>query len=653
MIRKAGIILLSLLICLSSVVPLLAQPFTPQGRWATLQEYEKATGKTIGTFNEAPMLRTMVAAGELPPVSERLPEEPLVIKPHESIGKYGGSLNLLLQGPGNWEAMGWLNIEPFLALDREDATRILPNIAKGWELSSDAKTLTLYLRKGMKWSDGYPFGADDLLFWYNDICQNKELTPVMRSVWQPGGELMEMEKIDDYTVELEFAISSPNFLYLLAGPAQYGMQRAGIFVPAHYLKQFHIKYNPDADKLAKEEGYDHWYQLFAAKNNFRGAIQPEVELPVLGAWVAKVVAADHVTCVRNPYYFKIDTQGNQLPYIDQTKGPIVTNLELAAAKVFAGDPDFYAALDPSKLSVVMANADKNGYEVFVQKKALHNWPAFFVGLFFNHTVEDLFVRELFSNDKFKQALSLAINRDEINQLALKGLGEPTQATLLEPFYEERFGQAYAQYDPQKAKGLLAEIGLKSDEDGYILRPDGERLNLVIELAPWFQGIHQPATELIKDYWEKIGIKTSIDQTSGGEMWALYGANESQISMWVLDECDYTLISSKANWWSGGHFWGREWQRWFSTDGEEGIEPPADAKEFISIWEEIPYTMSNEEKISMGKRALELLTENLWMIGVARAPRIRVVRTSLGNVDLEHFGYVSYSCSGGFQWFFEE
>jgi len=654
MMRKVMIILLSGAICLLSVTPLLAQPFTPEGRWATPQEYEKATGKTIEKFHEAPMLRTLVAAGEIPSVSERLPEEPLVIKPDESMGKYGGSLTLL-----QWSAGGWGGPPAFITFYEnligrgEDARTLIPNIVKDWKLSPDAKSLTLYLRKAMKWSDGQPFTADDFLFWYNDILQNKELTPTLPKLWMPGGKLIELEKIDDYTVKFKSAIPWPGILYALADRTGIGCQHStdgsGCFEAAHYLKKFHIKYNPDADKLAKEEGFDRWYQLFGAK------LENNPELPTLGPWAGQLIAPDHVTLVRNPYYWKVDTEGNQLPYIDKVTGVLAEKKELRLAKILAGEPDFGSA-DIPEFPTIMQTADKNNYEATVEATTIYK-RSLAVALFFNHTLEDSFLRELFSNVKFKQALSLAINRDEVNELVFLGLAEPTQATLPlpSPYYEERFGRAYAQYDPQRAKQLLDEIGLKTSKEGYRLRPDGKPLVLVIELAPWLP-FHEPAAELIKDYWEKIGIKTSIDATGGGEMWTLYSANKSQISMWVIDESTYANTLIRSCWWATCQFWGRQWQLWFQTDGEKGEEPPEKVKEFVNVWRKIPHTISEEQRINMGKRALELLSENLWIIGVTTFPRgetVRFAHKSLGNVDIMKTAGEDYGYRGGFQWFWKK
>jgi len=187
MLRRLTLILISGIICLLGAESTLAQRV-----WSTLQEYEKVTGQRIEKFGEAPMLRVKVAAGEIPPVEERLPEEPVVIAPVEEIGQYGGTLhtfNTKSGRPGDGAyAIGY---EPLLHV-ASDISTILPNVAKKWDFSKDGKTLTLYLRKGVKWSDGAPFTADDVMFWWEDIMLNKELTPVLPTQFLPGGEPMKV-----------------------------------------------------------------------------------------------------------------------------------------------------------------------------------------------------------------------------------------------------------------------------------------------------------------------------------------------------------------------------------------------------------------------------------------------------------------------------
>ncbi|GAF95170.1 unnamed protein product, partial [marine sediment metagenome] len=253
MIRKLTVLLLTGVVCL---LGLMTTSFAEGVYYDTLQGYERLTGNKIEEFYEAPMLRTLVAAGELPPVEERLPKEPLVVEPVEEIGKYGGSLKTAKASPAPriWTYF-W---DQPLFMIAPDLKSIDPNIAKGYDWSDDLRTLTVYLREGMKWSDGYPFTADDFLFWFEDIFLNDELNPVKSQLWSPGGEMAKVKKIDDYTVRYQFAIRYPSIMAQMT----YENRMNVCFAPKHYLKQYHINYNPKANEAAKEEKFDSWWQGF-------------------------------------------------------------------------------------------------------------------------------------------------------------------------------------------------------------------------------------------------------------------------------------------------------------------------------------------------------------------------------------------------------
>ena len=469
------IMLLGGAICLLGATAALAE----MAKQYELKEYEELVGKKL-EFHESPMFRIRVAAGELPPVEERLPEEPLVIKPAEEIGQYGGTIRVVamdIEHNGSRPVVLIMAKETMLRLDPLGET-ILPNIAKDWKLSKDAKTLTLYLRKGMKWSDGVPFTADDVMFWYEDIKLNDELTPVKLEVWSPGGEFMKMEKIDDYTVRIHFAKPHPLAARLIA----YG-DADSFYACKHYLKQFHPRYVPieKLKKMAKEEGVDFWYQLFLSKYIYplTHDVYRPARYPTLAAYVSVEKKLDHGLGERNPYYWKVDTEGNQLPYCDKHLVVAVMDPEARTGKIMSGEIDFDGVnTRPSDLPLYQANAEKGDYRILMYKSGFAS-EAYFMP---NQTCRDPVLRKIFRDIRFRQALSVAINRQEINQSIFFGLGIPGQLTI-SPFatkwYKEEFGRAYAQYDPREANRLLDEMGLKWDKDDrWRLRSDGNKLTIV-------------------------------------------------------------------------------------------------------------------------------------------------------------------------------
>lgn len=285
-------------------------------------------------YNEAPMLRDRVLRKELPPVNERLPENPQVVPVIERIGDYGGTLDTSsiasdsLLGPHNI-VMG----EAMLRTDSDYST-VVPNVAESWELSEDAKSLTLRLRKGIKWSDGVPFTANDLLFWWEDVELNPEIRPSgpNRRVWQPGGEPMKLTKIDDYTVRLDFARPHPLIIRHLAHDQGMSM----LNFPKHYLKKFHPKYTPmeELEKMvAADDAYDYWYQMFLdkARADFGVAMNPEC--PTLDAFMVVEKQPGMIRLERNPYYWKVDAEGNQLPYIDGIRVHKASNVTTVNSKI--------------------------------------------------------------------------------------------------------------------------------------------------------------------------------------------------------------------------------------------------------------------------------------------------------------------------------
>lgn len=634
MIRKLILILLSVTICLLGITPALAQK-----SWGTLQDYEKATGASIAKFNEAPMLRTKVAAGELPAVEERLPEEPVVIEPVEEIGQYGGTVNVFSIAPGHPGDGGYVSgQEPILRID-SDLQTIVPNVARKWELSEDGKTLTLYLRKGMRWSDGYPYTADDIMYWWEDIVLNDELSPVKPTAWwAPGGELMKVEKVDDYTVRFRFAASYPIAPILLGGPE--GLWKAQF--PKHYLKQFHIKYNPKANELAKERGFEFWYQLHIDRTLTWCSLIRNPGVPTINAFQCVEKTASHLLYERNPYYWKVDTEGNQLPYIDKILVKKVEDIEMYTAKIVTGEADF-AARETSleNYPLYVESAEKAGYRVLP-------WPSGFGTMVLyqlNLTCKDPVLRKIFRDVRFRRALSLALNREEMNEILFFGMGKPAQWTLISKsiLYEPGFAQAYAQYDPEEANRLLDEMGLEWDKKHeYRLRPDGKRLVWTNEYYAGGMNIAGEATsELAAKYWKKIGVQVLLKPITGELSGIRAPGNEIDMNLWIGDRgTDFAFFTGDMRWFMPLSYgwemtYGVEWARWYNTKGKAGEEPPEKVKQLYEWRERVMTTMDEEERIELGKKILASEAENVWVIGtVAEVPVPIIVRDNLRNIPGE-------------------
>ncbi|MGQ9632382.1 MAG: ABC transporter substrate-binding protein [bacterium] len=557
-------------------------------------------------YKEAPMLAEMVKAGKLPPVEERLPKEPLVLKPLEEIGQYGGTWRRAWLGPSDSPGPDRITYDPILRFDREGKD-VIPGASKGWEFTEGGKVLTLYLREGMRWSDGAPFTADDVIFWYEDIILNDELTPSKPSWFKVGGELGKVEKVDDYTIRLSFSQPYGILLEILAWNGY-------IFAPKHYLKEFHPRYVPkgELEKLAKKSGYEFWHQLFTAKNNW---IQ-NPDLPTIRAWKPiNPPTEPQWTMERNPYYWKVDTEGNQLPYIDRVVHNLVENAEVINLKAMAGELDFQLRhLLVSNYTVFMENREKGDYRVLAWKSGFGADIALYPNLDYTG---DPVLRDLINDRRFRIALSVAINREEINELVFLGLGEPRAATVppQSPGYKEEFARMHAEYDPNKANKLLDEMGLaKRDAEGFRLRPDGKTLTLTIEVVPVF-GPWVDVCELVKEHWEAVGIKTAVKTEERSLFYTRTHAGEQQVQAWSHGQVFRPLLNPfRLIPYSMDTPFAPLTGLWYQTRGKSGVEPKGDLRKAIDLYERAKLTVDEGERNRLTEEMIRLSVENVWAIG---------------------------------------
>ncbi len=602
------------------------KPYPEQ--YPSISGYQKVTGKSITSFNEAPILADFVKQGKLPPVEERLPEEPAVVEPVEEIGEYGGIWRRCWTGLSDRAGVTKLLDEHIISWTC-DGKNLQPNLADWWEQSDDGKKFTIHLREEIKWSDGQPFTTDDVMFWYEDIALNEDLTPVFPSMFVIDGKPMEVRKIDRYTFEVQFEQPYPMFPYSLASSPG-----SGIFIaPKHYLMQFHPKYTPkeELEKLAKKEGFDFWHQLFAQKADY--ILNPD--FPVLYPWKTKNApsgATASWTMERNPYYWKVDTAGNQLPYIDHIRFEEVQNPEVAVMRMVAGEVDMQMRhINLKDYPLLMENREKGNYEIL-------KWPTFqasTTGIRLNFAVEDPILSSLFNNDKFRKALSLAINREEIKEIVYLGLAEIRQLSLAKAatYYDPEWEKAFVEYDPEEANRLLDEVGLsRRDEENFRLRSDGKPLSLTIEVTVSPGGAQLDELELIKIYWEKAGIRTYIKNLERSLFTVRVSAGLPEISIWEASIINPLFDPSWIAPVFGDH-WPAEYVRWFSSDGKSGKKPvDENINRLVELWREASKTVDENERTKLVNEIIELHKENLWFVGtVGETPSLVCVRNNFKNV----------------------
>lgn len=574
-------------------------------------------------FAHAPMLQKLVSDGKLPPVEERLPIDPLMIVPPEQNGPYGGTWTRFGNGPqdvGILEArLAYDGLVRWDAMSRE----VLPNLAVKWEVSEDSKVYTFWLRRGVKWSDGQPCTVDDIVFWYQHIILNKTLTPVVPRDFKRGGEVMKLEKLDDYTVRFHFKEPHGLFLYALASGRGYEM----VGYPAHYLKQFHADFVPEAtlEEMAKEAGLDLWSRLFDDKRDWRN-----VDMPRLWPWLIKEPPpARPVVLERNPYYWKVDPDGNQLPYIDYMTFEIYDR-ETINFKAINGEIGMQSRhLLFTNYPLFMENREHGGYRVLHWTPGNGGDTAILPNM--NH--KDPVLRGLIADKRFRQALSLAINRDEINEVGYFSVGTPRQMAppKTSDFYSSEYEIAFIEYDPKRANQLLDDMGLTvRDNRGVRLMPDGRPLKLTLEVAS-VSG--SPIMQLVADYWRQVGVDTEVKDLAR-QLWQqrIHGKLHD-VTVWSSSDEQIPLLAPR---WlvpvSRDAFHAVGYGHWYNTDGKGGEVPPPEMQEAMDIFREIERTSNHDEQVRLFQKIVKLNQENLWTIGlVGEVPVIFIVKNTFRNV----------------------
>jgi peptide/nickel transport system substrate-binding protein len=594
-------------------------------------------------FKEAPQLAELVKAGKLPPVQERIGQDPLVIKPLREVGKYGGTWRRGFTGPFDTSNGHRVAQNDKLLYYDYTGTKLVPNIARGWEVSADGKVTTLLLRRGMRWSDGQPFAADDFIFWYQDVYQNKDLVPTPLSVMTVGGKPIVMEKVDASTVR--FVSPEPYYalpivlasVWGIGHHARFGRSALGGFAPAHYIKQFLPKYGSSVDELtkkAKEVGVDSWVTLFKNRNDAcRNA-----DLPVVTPWkTVSPITSPSWVLERNPYSVWVDTDGNQLPYIDRIRMTLGENLEVINLRAIAGEYDSQARhIDISKLPVLLENQQKGAYRVYLDPSD----QGADVGLFCNQSYErDAEVAKWLSTREFRIALSHGIDRAQINETFVLGLGQtgsgaPGERTLYFPGPE--FKTLHTGLDAKKANEMLDKLGLtKKDAEGYRLRLDGGgRLRLALTTYVGFLPFSQIA-EMVVEHWKKIGIRGEVQEMERGAATARMQSNEHQIyfeTQWGADN-----IYGHTPWifpTDIGIPLGPLYGDWYSSAGAKGKTPPPRMRELMEKYRK-SLSVKDAERVKMAKDIWKIALDELWMIPVvSNSPAsqgVRVIKTNMGNI----------------------
>jgi peptide/nickel transport system substrate-binding protein len=435
---------------------------------------------------------------------------------------------------------------------------------------------------------------------------------------------MDLEKIDDYTVRFRFAEPHGLFLKVLASGPGYGI----VSYPEHYLKQFHPDFTPEEEivAMAKKSGFDLWYQLFHDKTDWRNP-----DIPRLWPWfVVKPPPAQPAVFERNPYYWKVDPKGNQLPYIDRMTFEIY-DAETINLKAINGEMGMQGRhMLFSNYPLFMEHSGERGYRVMPWISSGGGDSALAINL--NH--RDPVLREIIQDKRFRIALSHALNREEINQLGYFGIGKPRQMSppASSLFYSPEYETAYIQYDRAKANALLDEMGLaEKNKSGVRLRPDGKPLKLTIELASVF--LNTAIFQLVADAWTEVGVKTEIKLEARQLFYTRKAALMHDVGIW--GSADELIPVMDPRWfipYSSESIHAIDYARWYRTNGRQGEKPPPDILKCIELYRQIERTPDEGEQIDLFRKIIDLNRENLWVIGVVGdIPLIFLVNDDFRNV----------------------
>lgn len=637
-----------------------AEEAAPTEAAAPAEEAAPAEAAAPGQYAEAPTLTEQVTAGSLPPVDERMPTNPVVTEPVEGVGSYGGTLHTASW----WPEVG--NVQLYFAVEapikwKADLTGYEPALVESYEWSEDGKTFTMHMREGLKWSDGEPYTSADWKFYWEDLAnapdQNSYTIPAY--LRNEDGTPITMEFPDDYTVVWK-AADRPLYIdpYFMA--QGYWEFAKNMMKPAHYLKAFHPTYTEgktwqdmvDADKWWQTPGY-----------------------PCLFAWCLTTLSDDgqNYTFGRNPYYWRVDTAGNQLPYIDEIAVEIVSDEQTRILNCSQGkyDTAFRICGSPNEIPFLMENSEKGGYRLLENyMNGAGAWPGYMVNQDYveggknydddtpEHAAE---IRDVLRNDKFRQALSAGFDRQRVIDVVWGGIGEVKNTTISPQSWHfagdegkaayDKWAQSFINFDAAAANAMLDEIGMAKGSDGFRTLPSGKPFEMVIDVTDWGGSLKvqvDAANEMQKQWGDNLGIKVRVNNINGQPdvdtrtnegQYMLRGAHVSEIDILTYPDWMFPIVNRYYMPLEG---------RWFAKGGAQckdtpaegnlypcGLEPAADspAKALQDLYVKARNTATIEERHAVVREAVDVFVEHgPFVIGVAGdQPMPIIVSTKMHNI----------------------
>ncbi|MBM3647180.1 MAG: ABC transporter substrate-binding protein [Alphaproteobacteria bacterium] len=578
----------------------------------------------LPTLQETPMFAQGVKSGTLPAVDKRVPQQPLVVKKFaggDGPGRQGGQLNMLIGSARDTRLMTVFSYTRLIVYTPE--FKLQPDILESYEVKED-REFTFKLRAGHKWSDGQPFTTEDFRFFWEDVTNNAELSPSGPSVeLLVDGKPPKVEIIDQRTIKYSWEKPNPYFIESQARAAP-----LFLFRPAHYLKKFHPKYT-SAEDIAKaarggQQGTN-WVQIYRRHDVMYANDNPD--LPSLNPWINTTASpAQRYVFARNPYYHRIDMKGQQLPYIDRV---IFTQaaVNLVPAKAGLGEADLQPRyINMRDYTFLQKSAKTSGVDVRLWESGSGSQLA----LFPNLNANDEEWRKLMRDVRFRRALSVAIDREELNQVVYIGLAKPSGNTIMErsELFKPDYAKKWAQYDPKLANKLLDEVGLtKKDSQGSRLLPDGRPATIVVEHASE-ETEDADALQLIGEMWKKIGIKMLVKpQTRDNFRLRAYSGEAIMTAFAGVVTAVPTPNTSPREFaptMQGGLQWSR-WGMFMESKGRQGekcdVESACKLLDYVKEWEQ---GTNEAERRKAWEKILGHYADEVFTIGTVNGIRQPIV-----------------------------
>jgi peptide/nickel transport system substrate-binding protein len=558
------------------------------------------------------------------------PAEPAVLDVPE-VGKRGGSMRMLVTNARDTRLLVVFGYARLVGYDAE--LNLVPDILEEVEVEH-GRVFTMRLRAGHLWSDGAPFTSEDFRYWWEDIASNEQLSPIGPPVeLHVEDEWPQVEILDGRTVRYSWSKPNPFFL-----PALAGARPMFIYAPSHYLKQFHERY-ADPDELARLVEADRardWAQLHGRRDRMYRFDNPD--LPTLQPWALQnAPPASRFVAERNPHFHRVDEAGQQLPYIDRVLLDVVDS-RLIPVKTGAGDTDLQArGLAFHDYTFLKQSEEQNHLRTHLWQTA----RGAHLALYPNLNAKDEVWRELFRDVRFRRALSLGIERDDINQTFYFGLALGGNNTVLpkSPLYRPEYRYEWAEYDLDLANRLLDEIGLtKRNDDGIRLLPDGRSMELIIETA----GESEEETDvlqLVQENWLELGIKAHVKPLqrqvlrnrifAGETLMALWFGLENGIPSADMSPHEFAPTTQQQYQWP-------KWGQYFETGGQAGEAPDLpEAERLLDLFEAWRRSPTTEARREIWHQMLEIYSEQVFSIGIiAAVPQPVVAHEDLRNLPEE-------------------